>query len=112
MKRETITLMLNSVEDDTISETAVFRPESIQESPERIVHMRKKRIITFALAAALLLALGSVAYAVWSIHTARQQELKADLKIEENNVSSYNEYAITDDQASGLVLLSSGIYLL
>ena len=107
MKRETITLMLNSVEDDTISETAVFRPESIQESPERIVHMRKKRIITFALAAALLLALGSVAYAVWSIHTARQQELKADLKIEENNVSSYNEYAITDDQASGLVLLSS-----
>ena len=107
MKRETITLMLNSVEDDTISETAVFRPESIQESPERIVHMRKKRIITFALAAALLLALGSVAYAVWSIHTARQQELKADLKIEENNVNSYNEYAITDDQASGLVLLSS-----
>ena len=63
MKRETITLMLNSVEDDTISETAVFRPESIQESPERIVHMRKKRIITFALAAALLLAFGITAYA-------------------------------------------------
>ena len=63
MKRETISLMLNSVDDDYISEAAVFCPESIQESPERIVHMKKKRIITFALAAALILAMGAVAYA-------------------------------------------------
>lgn len=63
MKRETITLMLNSVDDDYISESAVFCPEPIQESPERIVHMKKKRIITFALAAALILAMGAVAYA-------------------------------------------------
>ena len=63
MKRETISLMLNSVDDDYISEAAVFCPESIQESPERIVHMKKKRILTFALAAALVLALGAVAYA-------------------------------------------------
>lgn len=63
MKRETITLMLNSVDDDYISEAAVFCPESIQESPERIVHMKKKRIISLALAAALILALGAVAYA-------------------------------------------------
>ena len=40
MKRETISLMLNSVDDDYISEAAVFCPESIQESPERIVHMK------------------------------------------------------------------------
>ena len=63
MKRETITLMLNSVDDDYISEAAVFCPESIQERPERIVHMKKRRIITFALAAALILAMGAVAYA-------------------------------------------------
>ena len=63
--------------------------------------------ITFALAAALMLALGITAYAIWSIHAARQQELKADLKIEENNVSSYMEYTVPDEQASGLVLLSS-----
>ncbi|MBO6092189.1 MAG: hypothetical protein J6P40_00970, partial [Oscillospiraceae bacterium] len=106
MKRETITLMLNSLDDDYISEAEVFCPESIQENPERIVHM-KKRIITFALAAALMLALGITAYAIWSIHAARQQELKADLKIEENNVSSYTEYGIPDEQASGLVLLST-----
>ena len=64
MKRETITLMLNSLDDDYISETAFFYPDPIQEGPERIVYMKKKRIIPFALAAALLLALGAVAYAV------------------------------------------------
>ena len=78
MKRETITLMLNGIDDDYISEADVFDPETIQEPPERIVHM-KKRIITFALAAALMLALGITAYAIWSIHAARQQELKAEL---------------------------------
>lgn len=106
MKRETITLMLNSLDDDYISESEIFCPESIQESPERIVHM-KKRIITFALAAALMLALGITAYAIWSIHSTRQQELKADLNIEENNVSSYMEYDVPDELASGLVLLSA-----
>ena len=106
MKRETITLMLNSLDDDYISESEIFCPESIQESPERIVHM-KKRIITFALAAALMLALGITAYAIWSIHSTRQQELKADLNIEEKNVSSYMEYDVPDELASGLVLLSA-----
>ena len=37
----------------------------------------------------------------------RWQELKTDLKIEENNVNSYTEYDIPDDQEGGLVLLSS-----
>ena len=107
MKRETITLMLNGLADNYISEATIFCPNAIQESPERIVHMKKKRIVTLVLAAALILALSVAAYAVWSIHTERQQELKADLKIEENNVSSYMEYTAPDEQASGLVLLSS-----
>ena len=67
----------------------------------------KKRIITFALAAALMLALGITAYAIWSIHSTRQQELKADLNIEEKNVSSYMEYDVPDELAGGLVLLSA-----
>lgn len=67
----------------------------------------KKRIITFALAAALMLALGITAYAIWSIHSTRQQELKADLNIEDNNVSSYMEYDVPDELAGGLVLLSA-----
>lgn len=107
MRRELISQALNLLEDRHISDTASFEPGAIQATPERIVHMGRKRMITFMLAAALLLALGVTAYAVWGIHSARQQELKDDLKIEENNVSSYQEYAITDDQKSGLVLLSS-----
>ena len=106
MKRETITLMLNSIDDNYISEATIFDLDSIQDPPERIVHM-KKRIITFALTAALMLALGITAYAIWSIHSTRQQELKADLNIEESNVSSYMEYDVPDELAGGLVLLSA-----
>ena len=63
MKRETITRMLNAIDDSYISEAAVPDPAPVRESPERIKHMKKKRIITLALAAALLLALGAAAYA-------------------------------------------------
>ena len=58
--------------------------------------MKKKRLVSLALAAALILALGITAYAAWSIHAARQEEIKEDLKIEENNVSSYTEYPLTE----------------
>ena len=67
MKRETISQALNSLDDRHISDTASFSPGTIHSSPERIVHMRKKRIITFALAAALMLSLGVAAYAVAGI---------------------------------------------
>ena len=63
MKRETITRMLNHIDDRYISEAAFPDPVSLRESPERIKHMKKKRIITLALAAALLIALGVTAYA-------------------------------------------------
>lgn len=65
MKRETISLALDRLDDRHITDTVSFSPQTIQRSPERIVHMSKKRIITFALAAALMLALGITAYAIW-----------------------------------------------
>ncbi|MBR0354598.1 MAG: hypothetical protein IJK35_04435 [Oscillospiraceae bacterium] len=61
MKRETITRMLDMVDEQYISEAAI--PDFEREGPERIVHMKKKRIITLVLAAALLIALGVTAYA-------------------------------------------------
>lgn len=67
MKRETISLALNSLDDRHITDTAVFSPERIQRSPERIVYMKRKRIVTFALAAALMLVLGISAFAIWGI---------------------------------------------
>ena len=108
MKREEISQALNLLEDRHISDTASFDPGAIQEPPERIVPMNKKRLFSLALAAVLMLALGITAYAVWSIHTARQQELKEDLKIEENKVSSYVEYDVPEEpDGSGVVLLST-----
>lgn len=68
--------------------------------------MKKKRILSFTLAAALLLALSVAAYAAWSVHEARQQELKEDFRIAENNVESYVEYTVPDE-GEGLVLLSA-----
>jgi len=108
MKRELISEALNLLEERHIRDTAAFAPGLIQEGPERIVRMRKKRMITLALAAALLLALGVAAYAAWGVHTAKQHELKADLKIEEKNVGSYWEYDISEESDnSGAVLLST-----
>ena len=46
MKRETISLALNSLDDRHITDTAVFSPETVQRSPERIVYMKRKRIVT------------------------------------------------------------------
>ena len=106
MKREQLSEMICNLDERQIAEAYRFDPDLCGRSPERIVHM-KKRIITFALAAVLMLALGITAYAVWNVHAKRQQELKADLKIEENNVTSYIEYDVPNEQASGLVLLSS-----
>ena len=64
MKRETISKALNGLDDRFISESAVFDPGAMQGTPERIVHMKKKQIVSLALAAALILSFGLVAYAI------------------------------------------------
>lgn len=94
MKRETISLALSALDDRHIADTAVFSPESIPSSPERIVSMNKKRIITLALAAVLMLALGISAYAVWGTprstgthampNTAEYTSLSALPKVEQD----------------------------
>ena len=65
MNRELLAKAFGDMNPNIVAES--YRPvtEAASSSPERIVHMRKKRIITFALAAALILALGITAYAVW-----------------------------------------------
>ena len=64
MKREELFAALNDLDDRYITEARCYTPRHADSAPERIVHMNKKRIITFALAAALLLMLGVTAYAV------------------------------------------------
>ena len=63
MNRELLAKAFGDIDEYIIAES--YRPvtEAASSSPERIVHMKKKRIITLALAAALILALGVTAYA-------------------------------------------------
>ena len=73
-------------------------------------HLKKKRIITFALAATLILALGATAYAIgMGIHRQRQETLRYELQIDENNVTDYVEFAVPEEGAAegGLTLLST-----
>ena len=67
----------------------------------------KRRALTLALAAALVLALSVTAYAAWNVHAARQQALKEDLQIEEKHADSYLEYELPPEAGAGLVLLSA-----
>ena len=93
MKRETISLALNGLEDTFISEAAEFCPEAIQETPERIVHMKKKRIVSIALAAALVLALGIVAYAAYFSMNQRVPDATETFRINwEEHPSGYLEW--------------------
>ncbi len=113
MNREIISDALNSLDSRHISETAFFAPEAIQGATERNVQMNKtyskhgrKRFVSLLIAACLVMSLGIAAYAAWSIHTAKQQELRDDLQISESNVESYIEFVVEDEQAE-LVLLST-----
>jgi hypothetical protein len=63
MNRELLSKAVGEIDEAFVAEAYRPVPEAASGSSERIVPMKKKRIITFALAAALLLALGIVAYA-------------------------------------------------
>ncbi len=63
MNREIISNALNALDSRHISDTAVFAPKSMLISPERSKTVKIKRIITIAVAAALVLALGAAGYA-------------------------------------------------
>ena len=63
MRRDQILQMLEAVDDRFVTEAARFDSPNRQSPPERSASMKTKRILTFALAAALLLGLGVAAYA-------------------------------------------------
>ena len=114
MKREIISNVLNRLDDRHISDTEFFNPKLVQSAPERTKYMNgytakrtTKRFATLIIAACLVLSLGVAAYAAWSIHTARQQELRQELNVVESNAESYIEYSISDESESSLVLLST-----
>ena len=62
MKRELLLKAFGEIDENYIAEAYRPLPEDAAGTSERIVHLKKKRLLTFALAAALMLALGITAY--------------------------------------------------
>ena len=66
MSREQLSEIISGLDDRHIVGAIRYSPGDAA-SPERIEHMKRKRIFTIALAAALILALGAAAYAISGI---------------------------------------------
>lgn len=99
MKRETISQALNGIDERYIDEAAVFRPAARQNSPERSAGVKIKRIITIALAAALILALGAAAYAsdIFGIKTmVKEPVIPANIQTEHTDISLSQPQAVED----------------
>ena len=75
MNRELLAKAFGDIDDRFVAEAYRPAPGDASGSPERIVHMNKKRIITFALAAALMLALGTAAYAMFGVRSVATHEM-------------------------------------
>lgn len=99
MRREQLSRVFGALEDRQIAEAFVFDPDRCGKSPERIVPMKKKRIISLAFVAALILALGATAYAFFGFRSVGTHEMPetgvytslAELKQVEDTVG----YAVT-----------------
>ena len=92
--------------DDGFLAMADLTKEEVQRMHHK--HYTHGKVFRTVLIASIITVLATItAYAAWSIHTARQQDIKADLKIDEKNVTSYTEYEVSDEQMNGLVLLSA-----
>ena len=65
MKREQLSDIIGAIDDRQVAEAWRFDPELCGRSPERIGTMKIKRIVTLALAAALILALGVTGFAIY-----------------------------------------------
>ena len=64
MNREKLSNFISGLDDRQIAEAIRYAPEEAYISSERKLYMKKIRLITLALAAALIFALGITAYAV------------------------------------------------
>jgi len=67
MNRELLWKAFGEIDESFIAEAYRPLPEEAAGPSERIVHLKKKRIITLALAAALLLSLGIAAYSAGKV---------------------------------------------
>lgn len=88
MNRELLAKAFGDIDASIIAEA--YRPaaEAASGSPERSVHMKKKRIITFALAAALILSLGIAAYATGFVSAIAETARNLSLPVPDEEMRS------------------------
>lgn len=93
MNREKAFQALNGLDDRYIAEALRYRPGMEPALPERSISMKKKRLIALALAAALILALGGGAYALFSSMAFRTPEPEETFRIRwEDGLNGYVEW--------------------
>ena len=93
MNREDVFQALADIDDRFVAESVSYAPGEAAESPERIVYMKKKNILTLVLAAVLVMALGVTAYAAFFSMNHRIPEEAETFRINwEENASGYIEW--------------------
>lgn len=102
MKREQLSDIIGNLDDRQIAEAYQFDPGLCGRSPERIGRMKIKRIVTFALAAVLILALGVTGYAVYR---GRVQDLVMKSSEEDIVLVDDGTDIVLTDEDSDIVLV-------
>ena len=87
MTREQLSRIICNLDERQIAEAHQFDPDLCGRSPERNVYMKKKRIITFVLAAALILSLGVVAYATGLVSAIAEAARELSLPVPNEEMS-------------------------
>ena len=94
MKREDVFQALSEINDRYITESVSYAPGEAAASPERIVYMKKKRVLTLVLAAVLVMALGVTAYAAFFSMNRRVPEESETFRIDwEESPTGYLEWS-------------------
>ena len=93
MNREKAFAALADISGEYISEALCYSPAAASGPSERNVYLKKKRILSFVLAAALILALGVAGYAVFSPYSMRVPGSEEAFRIRwEENAGGYIEW--------------------
>lgn len=78
---------------DRILELTMTKIEAVHN--EIMPQPKLKRLFTVFIAAVLVFLLSIAAYAAYSIHQQRQQQLRETMNIDDNEITSYVEYAVS-----------------
>ena len=92
MNREKLFVALAGIDDRFIAEALRYSPEAASGSSERTVHLKKKKLISFALVAALMLALGVT---VWAAYDAVATPQAAE-KVAREQIAVWQELGLVD----------------